>query len=196
MTLKELVANRMEVLGLSDRDFTRLLGIRNPNKARAFIERAQADDMKGMVHMRHQIANALQVPVFEVENAIQASKQADFQRHDAEYRAIFKPHAMLTTTYSVPQPIHAALLTGAPEKLRIEIPADLPKVRWPQFVADQLPDGLPGFGWVTGFAINYSPDHAVYFDREANPYQVRNAAYRRGHGGMYGISPALFGGHR
>lgn len=49
-----------------------------------------------------------------------------------------------------------------------------------QHVLDQLPDGLPFFGDVTGFAVNYTPDHATIHDRVGRITQILDQAYQLG----------------
>lgn len=191
MTLKDLIDTRSIALSLSEAALTEAIDIRNPIKAQAFLARVRDDRMKGMEHMRRDLATALAVSLEEVDAAIDASRQARWARFDAEWRTAFVPHAMLTTTNRIPQPIFAAAMTGATEKLRIDLPEAVPRVNWPRWVADRLPPGLGGFGRVTGFALNYTPDCAVFFDRDANPLREETEAYRRGTASLRGLSPKI-----
>ena len=45
-------------------------------------------------------------------------------------------------------------------------------------VLDRLPEGVPAFGKTVGFAINYSPDKAVRFDRNGQPVAILDKAVR------------------
>ena len=47
-------------------------------------------------------------------------------------------------------------------------------------VLDRLPEGVPAFGKPIGFAINYSPDKAVRFDRNGQPIAILDKAVRPG----------------
>jgi len=189
MTLFELVEMRLKELGLSREDFIRKLGFKQYAKARHLFQNLQEDDVRDMPHMRRAFAKILEVSQEIVDQAIQVSRDLRFERQDAEWRAEFQPHAVLTTAHEIPSPIFAAALTGADKKLSMVLPEAIPKVQWPKWVLERLPRGLPGFGLVTGFVINYIPDHAVRFDLEGNPVETLNKAYRRGRVYMRGVLP-------
>jgi len=145
--------------------------------------------MRGMPHMRRDFATILEVPQELVDEAIQASRDIRFERQDAEWRAEFQPHAVLTTARDIPQPIFAAAMTGADKKLSIVRPETISAVQWPKWILERLPRGLPGFGIVTGFVINHTPDYAVRFDLDGNPVETLDKAYRRGRVYMQGMPP-------
>lgn len=191
--LSDLIEARRAELGLSEREFFHAIGIRNPNKGPAMMEHIRTGRMKSMVHMRRQIATALQVSIDEIDAAIDASTRWRAAMLNEAWRAAFRPHAVLTTSREIPSPIFAAALTGAERKLYVSFLEGLPELRWPEHVAALLPEGLPGFGRVTGFVINYTPDRAVRFDREARPVETLKEAYRRGSIWMRGISAAAIG---
>ena len=52
---------------------------------------------------------------------------------------------------------------------------------------------MESFDRVTGFVINYTPDRAVRFDRNASPIEELKHAYRRGSLWMRGLSAAAIG---
>lgn len=192
-SMNELLSRRMADLKQGEQALFEALGIRKAGKGRALLERIGRDEMKGMLHHRRDLAAALDVPVEEIDAAIEVSRTRCSRRFDDAWRASFRPHAVLTTTRQIPQPIFVAALTGAEKKLYIEPPDHLPEPGWPAHVAAQLPRGLPGFGGVTGFVINYTPDRAVRFDRAGNPVEELDSAYRRGSLWMRGISAAAIG---
>jgi len=133
-----------------------------------------------MIHMRHQMVDVLDVTIGQVDEAIQASKDAYYGRIDAAWRATFQPHAVLITANRIPSPIFVAALTGAAQKLYIDPPANISKLAWPGWLVKHVPEGLPAFGKVKGFVINYTPDHAIRFDLLGNPIEALDSAYRRG----------------
>ncbi len=194
VTLVDLITSRLVVLGLSQAALFEALGFRSHVKGTALMERLAKEDLRGVEHLRRPLSAALGVPQAEIDAAIAASRERKWQREDAEWRAEFRPHAVLTTTHRIPQPIFAAALTGSERMLFIELPPDLPVQRWPRAIAASLPEGVPGFGWVTGFVINYTPDRAVRFDCSANPVEELTKAYRRGSVRMRGVSAAVLGG--
>lgn len=189
MTLFKLVEMRLAELGLSRKDFTRKLGLKHYAKAQHLFQNLQENDMRDMLHMRRDFAKILEVPQEVVDDAIQVSRDLRFERQDAEWRAEFQPHAVLTTEREIPRPIFAAALTGTDKKLSMLLPASIPAVRWPRWVLGHLPRGLPGFGLVTGFVINHTPDHAVRFDLDGNPMETLEKAYRRGRSYTHGMPP-------
>jgi len=189
MTLSKLVEMRLTDLGLSREDFTRKLGFKQYAKAQHLFQNLREDYMRDMPHMRRDFAKILEVPQVVVDEAIQVSRDLRFERQDAEWRAEFQPHAVLTTTREIPRPIFAAALTGADKKLSMVLPEVIPAVQWPKWVLERLPRGLPGFGLVTGFVINHTPEHAVRFDLDGNPVEILDKAYRRGRVYMQGMPP-------
>jgi hypothetical protein len=192
MALYQLVETRLRELGLSKEGFTEKLGIKHPAKAQNLFRKLQADDMRNMPHMRRSFATVLRVPQGAVDEAILASRDLRFERQDAAWRAEFRPHAVLTTAHNIPQPIFATAMTGADKKLSTVLPEAMAAIQWPKWVLERLPIGLPGFGKVTGFVINYTPDHAVRFDLEGNPVKTLDKAYWRGRVYMQGECPTFF----
>lgn len=189
MTLSKLVEMRLTDLGLSREDFTRKLGFKQYAKAQHLFQNLQEDYMRDMPHMRRDFAKILEVPQEVVDEAIQVSRDLRFEKQDAEWRAESQAHAVLTTEREIPRPIFAAALTGADKKLSMVLPEAIPAVQWPKWVLKRLPRGLPGFGLVTGFVINHTPDHAVRFDLDGNPVEILDKAYRRGRVYMLGMPP-------
>ena len=144
-----------------------------------------------MAHLRHQMADALDVTVAQVDGSIQASKDAYYAKLDADWRAAFQPHAVLVTANKIPNPIFIAVMTGSARKLYITPPDNISQLAWPGWVAKQVPEELPAFGKIEGFVINYTPDHAVRFDLLGNPVEVLDTAYCRGTAHMPSMSPLV-----
>jgi hypothetical protein len=74
-------------MGLSDQEFTRLIGIKKFHKVKAFIEQVKCNQMKKMLPMRHRIVDVLDVTIEQVDEAIQASKDTYYGEIDAAWRA-------------------------------------------------------------------------------------------------------------
>ena len=195
-TLHELVEARLEALGMDRRGFYHALGIRHWNKGEAMMDRFSGEDMQHLVHLRRSIASVLGLDVSEIDAAAETSDQLFVARNEAAWRAAFRPHAILTTLRHCPKmgQITISLMAGALGKLRVDFPDDTAVVDWPRHTADGLPDVLIGFGRVTGFVINYTPDRAVYFDRTGRPLVELDRAYIRAtRGRLHGIAPVLIG---
>jgi len=180
ITLRVLIQTECARTVVNEQEFTRLLGIKKFHKAKSFIEQVNGNRMKKMIHMRHQMVDVLDVTIGQVDEAIQASKDAYYGRIDAAWRATFQPHAVLITANRIPSPIFVAALTGSAQKLYIDPPANISKLAWPGWLVKHVPEGLPAFGKVKGFVINYTPDHAIRFDLLGNPIEALDSAYRRG----------------
>lgn len=177
-SLLEMIADHMTRHAQNEARFCQMIGIRTPRAVRAFFERLAANDMIHMKHHRRQLAGALDLPIEIVDAAIEHSAERLAAEREAAWRAAFLPHAVLVTQNRRPSQIVIAAMAGAEKKMSIELPASLPKLSWPKHVVRQLPEGVPGFGFVTGFVINYSPDQAVRFDLDGQPLAALPAAYR------------------
>ena len=196
MTLQVLIEKECARMGVTDLEFTRLIGIKKFHKGKRFIEQVKGNQMEKMIHMRHQMANVLDVTLEQVDSAIKESKDAYYRKIDADWRAVFQPHAVLITANKIPSPIFVAAITGSAQKLYIGTPANLSQLAWPSWFVKNLPEWLPGFGDVQGFVINYTPDRAIRFDLLGNPVETLNKALRRGSAWMNGIPAETFRGHR
>jgi hypothetical protein len=178
--LNELIISRIKDLGLSRRDFICRLGYQNIPKGERRLRSLEAGDLSLAKKMKVAIASASQVPVGAVEEAISAEWDARRRRDDEAYRATFRPHAVLRTTQSIPSPITIAGLINAEKGLFVSVPEDIAADQYAGFVAESLPEGVPCYGRVTGFVLNYSPDHAVEFDLTGNPIREFDRAVRVG----------------
>lgn len=105
------------------------------------------------------------------------ARQAD---QNASYRASFRPHAILITERTVPSQITICGMVKGDRLRVVTFDDDIPRDTYVQHVLDQLPDGLPFFGDVTGFAVNYTPDHATIHDRDGRVTQTLDRAFRIG----------------
>ncbi len=179
--LADLIARRSEALGVSEAELLERLGYRNRSKGlgrlRAFRE---ARGLEGIAHLRKPLAEALDVPVAEVDDAIERTRGIARARADAAYAATFRPHAILKTEREIPSQITLAAICRADRWRRIDFEDGSNPITYVAQVLAQCPDGLPFFGRVEGFWINYSPERAVEYGRDGNPVAARAAAARTG----------------
>jgi hypothetical protein len=171
--LADLIARRSEALGSSEAELLERLGYRNRSKGlarlRAFRE---ARGLEGIEHLRKPLAEALGVPVATVDEAIERTRDIARARADAAYAAGFRPHAILKTEREVPSHITLAAICRADRWRRIDFEDGSNPITYVTQVLAQCPDGLPFFGRVEGFWINYAPEQAVEYGRDGNPVAV------------------------
>ena len=147
------------------------------------------------------LPEALEVAPEVVDRAVEATEEL-FARHgrhaeeerrdpqeeeDAEWRASFKPHAVIQTETTIPSQITICGLTGGAERwLIIRFDLSKPPVTFIQQAIDALPSmvspagGVPFFGRAVGLVINYAPDKALRCNLDGNPLEVLPKAYRVG----------------
>lgn len=180
MFFRDLIKARIKALELSRREFIGRLGYHNIAKGERRLRALEAGDLALARTLKDAIASATELPLEAVEAAIAAEWNHRTQLDDAAYRRGFVPHAILRTTQSRPSPITIAAIIQAEQMRYLWLPAELPVVQYASHVAGSLPEGVPCFGLVTGFVLNYSPDRAVEFDREGNPMRELDRAVRIG----------------
>jgi hypothetical protein len=119
---------------------------------------------------------ALDQTVRELESA----EQQEAEARDKIWRENFRPHGIILTEKTVPNPIFVAAMIGVEKLLRIDLDTTQGPVSFVRQVLDRLPDGVPAFGKPNGFVINYSPDKAVRFDSNGQPIAILDKAVRPG----------------
>ena len=206
--LADLIRTRMEDLGL-DREALgfRLGAYKNPLKAAGRVH-ALIDGHITTEKSRRALARlpeALEVDPEVVDRSIVATeelfaerrRQAEEERRiarekeDAQWRAAFKPHAVIWTERTFPNQITICGLTGGAERwLMIRFDLSKSPITFIQQVLEALPRraplgrnderGVMFFGRVLCFVVNYSPDEAVRCDLDGRPLEVLTKAYRPG----------------
>ena len=208
--LASLVRARMADLGLSPTALGFRLGYRNPAKAagrvQALLDGNVPLSLKSRSAAEH-LPKAIDLPREAVDDAVrrtdaffaerareaEEARRWEAERAEADWRAAFRPHAVLQTESTVPSSITMCVISGGAERWRI-IPLDLSRA--PASFAGQvlaaLPDrtepstdgarGVTFFGRALGFYVNYTPDRCVRFDLAGEPVEVLLAAYRPGRG--------------
>jgi hypothetical protein len=82
---------------------------------------------------------------------------------ELEWRAAFRPHAIIATERSIPSPIFVAALIGVERILRINFDTSLPEETFVRQVLAKTPAHTIAFGRPIGVMINFSPDRAVRY---------------------------------
>ena len=99
---------------------------------------------------------------------------------ELEWRAAFRPHAIIATERSVPSPIFVAALIGVEKIRRIDFDTSLPEETFVRQALAKTPAHTIAFGRPIGVTVNYAPDRAVRYDLRGNPIEIRAEAIRCG----------------
>ena len=121
-----------------------------------------------------------------LDAAVADTRYVLWARDDRQYRRDFKPHVIWDTEFQIPRPIAIAGMVGANRLLYYYPDSPRPQDWSAQAVANR-PRGIPCYGVVDGFWVNYSPDCAVSFTNEGVPEEVFGQAVRSG------VPSAVFG---
>jgi hypothetical protein len=188
LPISVLVRSRCKILGLAPADLVRRCGYRNVAKGLRRLQQLHAGDVTRSVGLIGMLPPALGVPVDVVNAAVEETQRYLRESAEAEWRAAFKPHAIIMTDQERPSPLFVAAMIGVNVLLR----ADFDLATSPVTFVKQALDGvrrrrerwrgntLPAFGRMVGFIINYAPDFAVRFDLEGNAVEQFDQAYRIG----------------
>jgi hypothetical protein len=208
LPLAQLIQTRMSELGVDRQTLGFRLGYRNPLKAAGRVDAlcwGHITSKKSRLALRR-LPEALEIPEEVVLRALRDTEDALAQRRrqeeeerriihekeEMEWRAAFRPHAILHTENTRPSSITMCALTGGPRRwLRIDFDTSKPPFTFVHQALVGLPkkarksevDGrwhVMFFGEVLGFIINYSPEKALRYDLEGQPLEVLPKAYRPG----------------
>jgi hypothetical protein len=180
--LPKLIALRCEELGLTRMQLLRRMGYANVTKGLRRLTAIEQGDLRRAEQFHGPLAAALEIPPEVVEDAFAATQAALAAEKDAAYREGFRPHAVILTERSVPSPIFVAAFMGVERLLRIRLDIDAAPDTFSQQARQRLPPdgGVPAFGWIIGYVVNYSPDEAVQFDLEGREVARFGRAIRPG----------------
>ncbi|WP_159299800.1 hypothetical protein [Spiribacter sp. SSL99] len=178
--LEQLVRDRMAALRRARGDIGQRLSPSNPSKALRRLDAFAATGALPEDNLCERLAGALGLPVTDIADAARATRKAIEAQAEADYRARFEPHAIWTTARSQPSSTAMAGFINAPARLRLPFPSGLPTEGYVAYCQDQAPSGIPLYGPVTGFIINYTPDHARRYDLEGQPLETLQSAFRVG----------------
>ncbi|MEH6727652.1 MAG: hypothetical protein V7703_15965 [Hyphomicrobiales bacterium] len=177
-SISKIIRDRLDVLGLSRRQLVQRLGYSNINKGFRRLEAILDGDRRTARNFAVKLSSALEVDIAEIETAITADCNAALAEHDRQYRENFQPYAVILTERSIPSPTS---MNSQPAEifrrsLRIDFIEGSPPITFVDQSRRNLPKGTTPYGEVTGFAVNYTPDHAVIFDCEGNLLETLNEA--------------------
>jgi hypothetical protein len=137
---------------------------------------------------------AVECAIEETRRQIVHTKEVARQAREAAWRAAFKPHAIIVTERTVPQPIFVAAIIGVERLLRIDFNLAPPSVSYTdqafagirQKLAEfrsesgRSSETLPCFGRPVGVIVNCTPDRAVRFDLDGNELEILSRPHRLG----------------
>jgi hypothetical protein len=187
------------VLDLRPGELMRRVNYKNIAKGLRRLEKLLAGDLDEARDLIHALPAALDVPPEVVEHAIEETRRQIAEAQEAErhalgaaWRAAFRPHAIILTEKTVPQPIFVAAIIGAQRLLRIDFDLTLGpgsyanqalagvRRKLAEFKSEsgKIPDTLPAFGRPVGVIVNYTSDRAVRFDLAGKPLVIFPRAYR------------------
>ena len=137
LAIGSLIVDRSRVLDLSRPDLVRRAGYKNIAKGLRRLDELLAGDLDKTRDLIRALPAALDVPPEVVEHAIEETRRriAEAQeaaRHarEAAWRAAFRPHAIILTERTVPQPIFVAAIIGVERLLRIDFDLALPPLSY------------------------------------------------------------------
>ena len=171
LSLARLIRKRMQDLGITRGELARRMGYSNIRKGCHRIALICAGDLFLARTLREALSRGLGVDAMVIERSIDTSYTEQTDAKKEEYRQSFKPHAVVVT------------VLGGPEYFPCMI---FPTLRCSMRAV--LPDELPLFlgSSTRGYVVNYSPDCAVYFDKEGKPIKRLAEALRVEISGRHG----------
>jgi hypothetical protein len=195
LEIAALIDKRMRELGLSRAELAARLGYRNFAKGMRRLDEVCQGQLERHSELLARLPYALKIDpkvVYGAENKTraqmsEAARQAAVAQ-EQEWRAKFKPHAIVLTESSRPSQITICDLVDG-ESLKF-IQLDATKPRW-TFIHQALrvlnkrlherhSAVIPFFGAPTGIAINFDPDRAVRYDLDGKALEILRGAVRLG----------------
>ena len=210
--LAQLIQTRMQQLRLDAQALGFRLGYQNAAKAAGRVYAlcdGQLVNRKSKAALAR-LPEALELPSEVVEQAVTATEELISEQkrqaeedcrlareaEEAEWRAKFRPHAIIQAERTIPSQITFCGLTGGIERwLMIRLDDSKPPITFVQQVLAALPDKLrlggdgrqyvTFFGEALGFIVNYSPDKALRCSLSGEPLEILPKAYRPGEVGLW-----------
>jgi hypothetical protein len=187
LAIETLVRARCQKLGLSPAELVRRCGYKNVSKGLRRLEQLRKGNFKSSVGLVRRLPAALELPVEVVKEAIEKSERYLRDSAEAAWRAAFRPHAIIITERTRPEPLFVAAFIGVDVLLRVDFDLTAAPATFVRQSLDGLRQklarwrgSLPAFGRPVGFIVNYSPDRAVRFDLDGIPVELFERAYRLG----------------
>ena len=137
LAIGSLIIDRLRMLDLSRPDLVRRASYKNIAKGLRRVDELLAGDLDKTKDLIRALPAALEVPTEVVEHAIEETRrrmaeaqEASRQAREAAWRAAFRPHAIILTERTVPQPIFVAAIIGVERLLRIDFDLALPPLSY------------------------------------------------------------------
>jgi len=175
--LEAFIKRRMVDLHLTRGQLARRIGT-NANKVLRQLDSLIQSQNPRNVEFINRLANAIEVPNESVMTLVEAQHRNNTEMAEAAYRAQFKPHGIWKTQLDRPSSISMAAWINAPARLLIPFPPELQPSEYIGYCQETAPKGVPLYGFVTGFTVNYTPDHAVEFNLEGMALRTLDNAPR------------------
>ena len=180
LPLTALIESRLRTLGLTKAQLARRMGYETTvEKGVRRLEALLVGDLEEARHLASKLAQGLAVDEAIVQGAIEDSHYVRWARDDRAYRETFQPHVVGETASSIPSPITVAGMVNARRGL-FWYPGVTEAARISEEAIAAQPEGVPCYGRVVGFYVNYSPDSAVKFNNQGEPLEALSRAVRPG----------------
>ena len=187
------VEKRRKALELSRSGVVKRLGFKNLSKGCKRYDAFLGGHIEQPFILQN-LAAALDVDVDVIQATLEttrcaisdAEKQAEADA-EAAWRRSFRPHGIIETEKSIPEPIFIAALMGTEKLKRIELDDTAQDAALLEQMIVRTRDhmaewngSIPAFGKATGIVVNYTPDKAVRYDLEGNFRERLTSAVRLG----------------
>jgi hypothetical protein len=193
LPIASLIIDRLRVLDLRRAHLLRRAGYKNIAKGLRRLDELLAGELVKTRDLICALPAALDVAPELVEHAIEETRlrtakaeEAAEQARQTVWRVAFRPHAIILTEQSVPQPFFVAAFIGIERLLRIDFDlASVPLTYTNQALAglrrrlaEFKSETLPAFGRPVAVIVNYTPDRAIRFDLDGNALEILPRAHR------------------
>ena len=128
LAIAALIQSRMTELGLSRGEFAKRLGYKNLAKGIRRIDALCEGDIEGTKQFLDVLPQALETSAETVKRAleqtvreIEMAEKQEAEARDQIWRENFRPHAVILTERTVPNPIFVAAMIGVEKLLRIDL---------------------------------------------------------------------------
>ena len=185
LPIEVLVRTRCQELALTPADLVRRCGYSNVSKGLRRLQHLCAGNFATTTGLIRSLPDALGVPVKTVTETITESQRQIREAKEGEWRAAFRPHAVILTEKKRPDSLLMAAIGGIDVLKRVDFDLSGGPVTFVRQTIDGLKQRLarwkngefPFYGKAVGFVVNYAPDNAVQFDLGGKPVAILNRAY-------------------
>jgi hypothetical protein len=186
-TMADLVSDRLTAMVISRRHLVQRWGYQNESKGLRRLEQLEDGTFVPDATSRQALISSLGIAEDVFLDTLAAMQLAKDKAADEaairewlQWGKHFRPHAIWRTERDSPSQIFIVAFIGVDKILRLDLDQSVSQSRWVKTVRSQMPDQVISFGKVTGFYINYAPDHAKEFDRLGNVVGELSKAVRPG----------------